>query len=141
VIGGTLILNNKYKIREEYKMEQQILNIIEILIGIGVTAITPYAVKALIAIQNKAVQELGEKNVQMIEEYAAKVVATVAQKYGTLENEQKFAKAISLLEAKFGVNFLSESELEVLIEDAVAQFKIAQGQIIPQITTNTLQSK
>jgi hypothetical protein len=121
-------------------MEQQILNIIEILFGIGLTAVTPYAVKALIAIEKKAVQELGEKNLQKIEEYAAKVVVAVAQKYGTLENEEKFAKAVSLLEAKFGVNFLSESEIEVLIENAVAQLKIAQGQVISQITTNTSQS-
>jgi DNA replication protein DnaD len=121
-------------------MEQQILKLIEILFGIGLTAVTPYAVKALIAIQQKAVQEFGEKNVQIIEAYAAKVVAAVAQRYGTLENEEKFAKAISLLEAKFGMNFLSESELEVLIEDAVAQLKIAQGQVISQITTNTSQS-
>ena len=118
-------------------MSQQILTIIEILFGIGLTAITPYAVKALIAIQNRAVQQFGEKNVQIIEEYAVKVVAAVAQRYGTLENEEKFAKAISLLEAKFGLNFLSESELEVLIENAVAQFKIAQGQIISQVTTKT----
>jgi hypothetical protein len=111
-------------------MEQQILKLIEILFGIGVTAITPYVIKALIVIQNKLIQQLGEKNVVLVEAYATKVIAAIEQKYGTLANEQKFAKAVSLLEAKFGVNFLSEGELEVLIEDAVAQLKKAQGQKI-----------
>ena len=121
-------------------MEQQILTIIEILFGIGITVVTPYAVKALVVVQKKLIQELGEKNTAIIEEYAAKVVAAIAQKYDTLENEQKFAKAVSLLEAKFGVNFLTESELEVLIENAVAQLKLAQSQIISQVTNNTSQS-
>ncbi len=122
-------------------MDQVILKLLELLIGAGVTASIPFVVKALIAIQKKAVQEFGEKNTTLIEDYAAKVVASIEQKYGTLENEQKFAKAVSLLEAKFGVNFLTESELEVLIENAVAQFKIAQGKIISDVTTNTSQSK
>jgi len=117
-------------------MEQQILKAIEILFGFGVTAITPYVVQALLVVKNKLIQELGEKKASIVEEYAAKVVSAISQKYGTLENEQRFAKAISLLEAKFGVDFLTEGELEVLIEDAVAQLKKAQGQVIPQITTN-----
>jgi hypothetical protein len=118
-------------------MEQQILKIIEILFGIGVTAVTPYVIKTLIVVKNKLTQEFGKNNAVIVEEYVTKVVAAISQKYGTLENEQKFAKAVSLLEAKFGVNFLTEGELEVLIEDAVAQLKKAQEQAIPQITTNT----
>jgi len=111
-------------------MEQQILKLLEILFGFGVTAITPYVVQALIVVKSKLTQELGEKNAAIVEEYVAKVVAAITQKYGTLENEQKFAKAVSLLEAKFGVAFLTEGELEVLIEDAVAQLKKIQGQSI-----------
>jgi len=118
-------------------MEQHLLKVIEILFGIGVTVVTPFVVQALIVIKNKLTQESGEKNAAIVEEYAAKVVAAIAQKYGTLENEQKFAKAVPLLEAKFGVSFLTEGELEVLIEDAVAQSKKVQGQINQQITTNT----
>jgi hypothetical protein len=126
-------------------METTILKLLEILIGAGVSVSMPFVVTALNAIQKKAVQEFGAKNTALIEEYAAKVVAAVAQRYGTLENEQKFAKAISLLEAKFGVNFLTESELEVLIENAVAQFKISQGQVVtassqPLTTTVTTTS-
>jgi hypothetical protein len=117
-------------------MEQQILKAIEILFGFGVTAITPYVVQALIVVKNKLTQEFAKNNDVIVEEYVTKVVAAIAQKYGTLENEQKFAKAVSLLEAKFGVNFLTEGELEVLIEDAVAQLKKAQGQAIPQVATN-----
>jgi len=109
-------------------MEQQILKLIEILFGIGVTAVTPYVIKALIVIQNKLIQQLGEKKAALVEAYATKVIAAIEQKYDTLANEQKFAKAVLLLEAKFGVNFLSEGELEVLIEDAVAQLKKAQEQ-------------
>lgn len=112
-------------------MEQQILNVVEILFGLGVTALTPYVVKILIVLQNKLTQELGEKNASLVKEYTAKVIATITQKYGTLENEQKFAKAVSLLETKFGVNFLSEGELEILIEDAVAQLKKSQGNVAP----------
>ena len=104
-------------------MEQQILNVIEILFGFAVTAITPYVVQALIGIKNKLTQEIGEKNASIIEKYTEKVIVAIAQKYGTLENEQKFAKAVSLLEAKFGVNFLIEGELEVLIENAVARLE------------------
>jgi hypothetical protein len=118
-------------------MEQQILKAIEILFGFGVTAITPYVVQALIVVKNKSTQELGKNNAAIVEEYVAKVVAAIAQKYGTLENEQKFAKAVSLLEAKFGVNFLTEDELEVLIENAVAQLKKAQEQSVPQAISNT----
>jgi len=118
-------------------MEQQILKVIEILFGIGVTAVTPFLVQALIVIKNQLTQEFGEKSTLIIKDYVAKVVAAIAQKYGTLENEQKFAKSVSLLEAKFGVNFLTEGELEVLIEDAVAQLKKVQGQTIPLITTNS----
>jgi len=110
-------------------LDQVILKILEALIETGVTIAIPFVVKALIAIQKIAVQGFGAKNTALIEEYASKVVAAIAQKYGNLENEQKFAKAIFLLEAKFGVNFLSESEIEVLIENALAQFKIAQSQI------------
>ena len=118
-------------------MEQHILKVIEILFGIGVIAVTPFVVQALILIKNKLTQEFGEKNILIIKDYVAKVVAAIAQKYGTLENEQKFSKSVSLLKAKFGVNFLTEGELEVLIENAVAQLKKVQGQTIPLITTNS----
>ena len=47
-------------------MEQQILKVVEILFGIGITALTPYLAKALITIQNKLKQELGEKNAAIV---------------------------------------------------------------------------
>lgn len=122
-------------------MEQQIINIIQILVGMGITALTPFAVRTLISIRSKAIQELGVNTENTIETYATKVITAIAQKYGTLENEQKFAKAISLLEAKFGVNFLTENELEVLIENSVAQLKIAEGQVISKVNTPVAEVK
>ena len=68
-------------------MEQQILKIIEILFGIGITAVTPYVINALILIQNKLTQELERKNAAIVEEFASKIVAAITQKYANLDNE------------------------------------------------------
>ncbi len=115
-------------------MEQNILNIVQILLGLGVTAISPFAIKFLLSARQKAVQELGAKEESVVESYALKIVTAIEQKYGTLANEQKFSKAAFLLEAHFGISFISQSEIEILIEDCVAQLKLAQGKLISDVT-------
>jgi hypothetical protein len=115
-------------------MEQNVLNILGVLIGLGITAVSPFAIRVLLSIKQKVVQELGAKEEVIVADYALKIVTAIQQKYGTLANEQKFAKSVFLLEAKFGISFISESEIEVIIEDALVQLKLAQGKLISDVT-------
>ncbi|WP_297419510.1 hypothetical protein [Clostridium sp.] len=118
-------------------MEQQILKALEILVSIAITGgvafVSPYAIKVLKAIEAKAISELGLAQETEIKNYIMIAVKYVAQKEITLTNEQKLAKALSMVEAKFGVNIISESDILVLIESAVKDLNIAQGQ-----TTNVV---
>ena len=115
-------------------MEQNIMNIIIALAGLGATSLCPFAIRVLLTIRQKGIQELGAKEEAEVEIYAQKVINTISQKYGTLANEQKFSKAVFMIESKYGMNFLSESDIEVLIEDCVSKLKLAQGKLISDVT-------
>lgn len=108
-------------------MEQYLIQILQIIIGAVIAYLAPIVKKGIEAIITKLLNDMDEKKKTEIEDYILKVVKTVYQKYFTLGNADKFAKALSLVEEKYGKVILTEEQLEVLIESAYLDLKKELG--------------
>ncbi len=108
-------------------MEQYLIQILQVIIGAVIAYLTPIVKKGIEAIITKLLNDMDEKKKTEIEDYVSKVVKTVYQKYFTLGNADKFAKALSLVEEKYGKVILTEEQLEVLIESAYLDLKKELG--------------
>jgi uncharacterized membrane protein YqgA involved in biofilm formation len=82
-------------------MEQYLIQILQVIIGAVIAYLTPIVKKGIEAIITKLLNDMDEKKKTEIEDYVSKVVKTVYQKYFTLGNADKFAKALSLVEEKY----------------------------------------
>src|SRR5471030_1753990 len=97
-------------------MESQILQGILSVLSAGVVAVIPFAVKAFIAIEKKAIQEVGTSNFESAGKLALKAVKAINQAYPDLINTDKFAKAVDVIDNEYGKNTFTEAQIKVLIE-------------------------
>lgn len=104
-------------------MDAKFLDAILTILGVAITAISPFIAKYYLAASNVAKQTVGENNFNGAKNFMVLAVKTIEQAYPDLTNPDKYAKAVVLLESKFGKNFFGENEVKVLIESAVSDFK------------------
>jgi hypothetical protein len=111
-------------------MENQIIEILKIVMGLCAPVLVAFAYKIGVKLVAYVSAKLGAVRTSSFEAFALKVVKTLAQKYATATNAEKFAKAVEAIELKYGKDFFSAQGIEILIESAYADLKLAEGQII-----------
>lgn len=109
-------------------MKDLLLQLLTALVQVGVAVVVPFVIRLLVALEEKAIQAVGQSTFNEGKDFAGIIVKAIAQKYPDLTNAGKYAKAVEAIETKFGKDIFTEQEIELLIESAVKEYKLVVGQ-------------
>lgn len=110
-------------------MKDLLLEALKVLFQIAVLFLTPYVIKALGSIEQKAVATMGATNFELAKSFAGTIVKAVEQMNPSLKGNDKFVMAFNAIDDKFG-DHLSKDEITALVEAAVKEYNVAIGKPI-----------
>lgn len=110
-------------------MEDLLMKLLTVVVEIAVLILTPYLVKLLTTLEQRAKSTLGATNYELAKSFATTVVKAVEQTNPKVQGQQKYLLAFDAIDNKFG-DYLTQEEIQHLIEAAVKEYNVAIGKPI-----------
>ncbi|NMM64400.1 hypothetical protein HBE96_17405 [Clostridium sp. P21] len=119
-------------------MENYLIQIMQLILGLVIIIITPFAYKTLTAFEKKAIAVAGESNYNFIRTFVVDIVKSKPNEF--YENE--LVEILDIIDNRFGNKF-TKNEIEMLVDATIKDFgkTVKSLPIEPTGELNTDQNK